>query len=318
MSEKVADKNFYFDDGDCLFVAGNVLFKVHKMMLCRDPQSMFRDIFSVPQGTAVQTTDLAEIAVSDSAEEFRALCWAVYALPTDIQLQNDKGADINRLIAVSKMAHKYVLPSYEKWTLTMVWLHCQPGMDYLDGCSVDMSRRIFEAAVQGGREDLCKLVESRWLVRLNKGELELRDALDFGEMHNRRTFLGNAYYQQAVNMRGGFTPTAGCATDFSSQTNLKPEQLHRLLAGFCSLSLAFKDLESVKVPRVAGCHTGTSFSSYHPTGLLDGVDTTVAGGMNIWLAVEHAKKKQDYCKCRQSFLSSFVTGSVADHFLGKE
>lgn len=56
------------------------IFQLHKWALCRDPDSMFRDMFSIPQGPEAKG-DLDPILLSDdTAEEFRSLCWAVYAL----------------------------------------------------------------------------------------------------------------------------------------------------------------------------------------------------------------------------------------------
>lgn len=41
---------------------------------------MFRGMFSIPQGEMAQAAKLEPIQLSDSAEEFRAFCWVVYAL----------------------------------------------------------------------------------------------------------------------------------------------------------------------------------------------------------------------------------------------
>ncbi|KAJ7506715.1 hypothetical protein B0H11DRAFT_1676799, partial [Mycena galericulata] len=232
------DETYFFDNGDCEFLAGSVIFRLHRLMLCRDPDSMFRGMFDVPQGTLTET--VSTIKADDSAEEFRALCWALYALPTEIQLQNEQGTDLARLLAVARMCHKYTLSSFEKWALNMVWIHCQPGMDYLDTCSQDMLCEIFEAAEKGGRQDLCGLVEQRWLRRLKSGKLPLRHALDFGEMHHRRAFLGDAYYQQALDLKSLASIKDGSAAADFSQSNLTHEQLHRLLSGYCSLALAWE------------------------------------------------------------------------------
>jgi hypothetical protein len=54
---------------------------VHKWVLCRDPDSMFRDLFSIPQGPQAKDHESETIPLfDDSAKEFCALCWAVYAL----------------------------------------------------------------------------------------------------------------------------------------------------------------------------------------------------------------------------------------------
>ncbi|KAJ7643666.1 hypothetical protein FB45DRAFT_737452, partial [Roridomyces roridus] len=186
--------------------------QLHKLFLCRDPQSMFRNMFDDAgrknaDVNGIETSesgegDLEHIPMDDSAEEFRAMCWALYALPTETQVQNLPGANIQRLVHVANMSHKYTLASFEDWALNIIWIHCQPGMDYLNTCSVGMLRRIFEAATKGGRTDLRDLVEQRWLPRLKTGELELRDALDFGEMHGRREFSRDGLFSTGV----GYAP----------------------------------------------------------------------------------------------------------------
>ncbi|KAJ7812771.1 hypothetical protein B0H13DRAFT_2470244, partial [Mycena leptocephala] len=231
-------------NGDCMFVVGGVLFKLHKLFLSRDPESMFCHMFSSPQGSETQET---EIALSgDSVDDFRALCWALYALPTEIQLQNDPGANIERLLAVANMSHKYSVASFETWALRIIWIHCQSSRDYLNDCGQNMLDGIYGAAAAGGRRDLCSLVEQKWLPRLKQGgDLQLRHALDFGDAHDMRTFLGEAYYQQARDMKP-FAPAPAIGSevvDFSP-LNLTPSQLHRLLSGYCSLSLFWEKFSS--------------------------------------------------------------------------
>ncbi|KAJ7903880.1 hypothetical protein B0H13DRAFT_1882079 [Mycena leptocephala] len=218
--EPVHDDKYFFDDGDCMILTEGILFKVHRWALSRDPESMFRNMFAVPQ---VPHADSEPIQTSgDSPHDFRALLWALYVLPDEIQLQNKHGADIASLVIVANMAHKYSLVTFEAWALGIIWLHCEPGRDYLDGCPQEMLDRVFEAAESGGRQDLCGLVEER-------------HALDFGQKHGRREFLATAYYQQALDMKS-FVPSIGNATDFS-QSNLTHDQIYRLLSGYCSLSL---------------------------------------------------------------------------------
>ncbi|KAJ7133538.1 hypothetical protein C8R44DRAFT_730672 [Mycena epipterygia] len=261
--EPIHDETYFFDDGDCMVLAGGIVFKLHKWALCRDPDSMFRDMFNIPQGPQSVLDGIPEC--SDSADDFRALCWAVYALPAEILLQNEREADITRLAAVANMCHKYILPSFESWALDIVWSHCQPridylddrpchpGIDYLSDCPPDMLCRIFEAAQAGGRPDLCTLVEERWLPRLKTGELQLRQALDFGEKHGRRKFLGDAYYQQALDMKS-CVPTIDPSQPMDlSQSNLTDMQMHRLLSGYCSLSVFLKRLGAYTIPNTVGC-----------------------------------------------------------------
>ncbi|KAF7364778.1 BTB domain-containing protein [Mycena venus] len=93
----VNDDKYFFDDGDCMFIVGGFLFKLHRLFLSRDPESVFRDMFRIPQGSTTAGNELDPIPLTeDSADDFRALCWALYALPGEIQLQNDSEANIER------------------------------------------------------------------------------------------------------------------------------------------------------------------------------------------------------------------------------
>ncbi|KAJ7145234.1 hypothetical protein C8R46DRAFT_1232184 [Mycena filopes] len=207
-NEVLNDPDYFFENGDCVFRAEGYIFKLHKLILSRDSESMFPDMFGVPQGEVASDPMDPIPLVGDSAADFRALCWALYALPPETQAQNKAGADIGRLVAVAKLSHKYLLSSFESWAVDMMWVHCQPGRDYIARCAEDMLDAIYDAAVACERQDLSSLVEEKWLARLKSGEFELRHALDFGEMRGMMEFLGRAYYQQALQIQQ-LAPTTG-------------------------------------------------------------------------------------------------------------
>ncbi|KAF7298662.1 BTB domain-containing protein [Mycena indigotica] len=55
------DETYFFPDGDCVLRVEGVYFNLHKAFLSRDPASMFRDMFRLPQCNTVTAT-----AVSDN------------------------------------------------------------------------------------------------------------------------------------------------------------------------------------------------------------------------------------------------------------
>ncbi|KAJ7019429.1 hypothetical protein C8F04DRAFT_65533 [Mycena alexandri] len=59
LQEPVHDKKYFFKDGDCMLLVDGTLFKLHKVFLSRDPESMFRDIFSLPQTSLTSEPDLS-------------------------------------------------------------------------------------------------------------------------------------------------------------------------------------------------------------------------------------------------------------------
>ncbi|KAF8215057.1 hypothetical protein K438DRAFT_1955053 [Mycena galopus ATCC 62051] len=316
----VNDEKYFFDDGDCLFFVDGFIFKLHKIILSRDPESVFRSMFSLPQGivgSATQGNELEPIPCGDTADEFRALCWALYALPTEIQAQNDPKADIDRLVVVANMGHKYSSSSFEAWALSIVWIHCQSERDYLNGCPQNMLDGVYEAAAAGGRDDLCRLVEQKWLPRLKRGELRLRHALDFGETHDMRTFLVDAYYQQAQDMKACAPKlnTGSEVADFS-RLNLTPGQLHRLLSGYCSLSLFWETCITGSWPKVGRC----AQSPVNHKSTMDDIIADPKSPLDILARLKAAQVRADntdyHCSCRKGYIGKLVSGfSVSNHFL---
>ena len=96
----VRDEEYYRMDGDCVILVGGVFFKVrhltlssslnckvnfiqvHRFLLERD-LSAFANMFSMPQGeTALPhaLTDENPLVLHDDIDDFRALCWIIYAL----------------------------------------------------------------------------------------------------------------------------------------------------------------------------------------------------------------------------------------------
>ncbi|KAJ7849233.1 hypothetical protein B0H14DRAFT_3138027 [Mycena olivaceomarginata] len=109
------DANWYFDGGDLIILAENILFRVHKFLLSQD-SSMFKDMFIIPRGSnAAERTDRSSdetpLHVSDTVEAFYALLWVLYALPPDLQayLTNDKTAiDLNRIVSIAETTNKSI------------------------------------------------------------------------------------------------------------------------------------------------------------------------------------------------------------------
>ncbi|KAJ7160181.1 hypothetical protein C8R46DRAFT_1223674 [Mycena filopes] len=124
-TQPVQDDKYFFQDGDCVFLVEGTLFKLHKWSLCKDPESMFSGMFSLPQVGLAQQMEPIPLC-GDTARDFRALCWALYALPCEFQDQNGCCTDISRLVAVANMSHKYTLPTFERFALNMIWNHISP------------------------------------------------------------------------------------------------------------------------------------------------------------------------------------------------
>lgn len=94
----VRDPKFWFKKGDCVVIVENTMLKVstmcrsfskalvtpstqiHRSDLERDC-SVFADMFSLPNGddSPNTTTETDPLILPDKLNEFRALCWVLYA-----------------------------------------------------------------------------------------------------------------------------------------------------------------------------------------------------------------------------------------------
>nr|GAT43416.1 predicted protein [Mycena chlorophos] len=173
----IPDDKYHFEDGDCMFLVENMEFKVHKVMFSRDPDSMFRTMFSLPQNSLPPDT----IRVSDSLDDFRGLCWILYAMPADISQQSTPEADVPKLLRVVHMAHKYGLGQYEKWALHMLALQCKGSTNFATTCAEPLLENLLEQAEICGAKELHKLVINQWITRLSQKEFPAARALALGE-----------------------------------------------------------------------------------------------------------------------------------------
>ncbi|KAJ7740242.1 hypothetical protein DFH07DRAFT_69558 [Mycena maculata] len=248
----IPDEAYFFDNGDCLFLAEGVLFKLHRWILCRDPDSMFRDMFSVPQGPQVMGLD--PISISDTRAEFRALCWVLYALPNEIHLQTTREADVQRLVHVAKMSHKYNLPLFETWALKMILLQCEPPLDHLATCTQDVLGQMMALATLCDHPVLLCLVESAWISRLSTGELRCSDALVAGEKHATRKFQGDVYYQLNKQIHSQLSALSPTSARGFSDFGLTDKQLLCLLSGHILLSNFWCRLREDGLPYSTRCN----------------------------------------------------------------
>ncbi|KAF7299862.1 hypothetical protein HMN09_00993200 [Mycena chlorophos] len=275
------DETYFFDDGDCTFLVGGVLFKLHKTILCRDPSSMFRNLFQDAKGKPSDA-----IPLFDTVDDMRALCWSLYAFPSEIyQLALSPGdVDVRKHLRVVDMAQKYLLPQYE--SLGWKFLQAVPGAipAYLDRCSEDdlvYSHELgirwqssgapgasgaADTAVSAMKSQLLEQVENKWVQRLARGDEQVTfsRALTTGETYDRRRLQGQVYLEARKLLflqRFVFSPSQ----PLNSRFNLTPKQFLRLLVGHSMLTnvlAAVRSAVSLKLPRrtsLAGCD-----SVYHP------------------------------------------------------
>ncbi|KAF7298641.1 hypothetical protein MIND_00811200 [Mycena indigotica] len=329
MSPPVKDGQYYFEHGDCTFLVEQVLFKLPRFALCQDANSMFADMFAV----AKDDDDLAPIPLDDSAEDFRALCWAMFARPTEMykMLAKPGDIDVQMYLRVLDIAHKYQLLEYEAWA----WMMARHASDAVPArlkiAAEDELEHTLMLAVrcQDSAPELLELVESTWLARIIDGSLPHSRALTAGELYGRRKFQGEIYWNLRTRLTRG--PQIASPKLGFSAFNLTDTQLNRLLLGHALLSHCMRTAADrpYLVPRLSDCHDHKPCQTFwdksipYPTHIGD--RNWIYGGQN---ALEKTLPDSPFYRyeleCVGSHLRSMASESneipddLASYFLGPD
>ncbi|KAG1879156.1 hypothetical protein F4604DRAFT_1891821 [Suillus subluteus] len=123
------DPTYYIPDGNTVLLVENTLFRVHRSILTKD-KSTFDSMFSldsdlrsssstsVTAGPEGESDDNPIRLQGDTAQEFRALLWALYALPPELTLALTPKANTSQLFNLARITHKYEFRSIEAWALS--------------------------------------------------------------------------------------------------------------------------------------------------------------------------------------------------------
>ncbi|KAJ3718146.1 hypothetical protein C8R42DRAFT_723526 [Lentinula raphanica] len=72
---------------------------------------------SSPEGASDKSPILL---TGDTAADFRSLLWALYTLPADVFAMPSTQPQLNRLIGIARIAHKYAFRTTESWALSVL------------------------------------------------------------------------------------------------------------------------------------------------------------------------------------------------------
>ncbi|KAF7314769.1 BTB domain-containing protein [Mycena kentingensis (nom. inval.)] len=253
----VKDPRYFYSDGDVVFCVKNVLFKLHKCILVRDPSSMFRELFNLSK-PAADGVDI--IPVDDSVEDFRALCWALYALPNEIVSQAHGRPDFEKLLRVVRMSNKYLLIEFESWAWNMIARDGGHIADFLAICSEDTLETLLHFATALQSTKILELVEDAWMPRIRNGQASYTRALSAGEINDRRTFQGDILLELRRSVVFGDTlipPEQGFAN-----LGLTDAQLSRLLIGHTLLSNAMHHVQTAPLKEYCNPTTGAGCQNH--------------------------------------------------------
>ncbi|KAF9448707.1 hypothetical protein P691DRAFT_668881 [Macrolepiota fuliginosa MF-IS2] len=272
----IRDDVWYFTDGTVVFLVEDKLFRVHGAIFARDSE-LFQALLSLPQGDAQRdeigghSDDNPIVCAGDSIEEFRALCWALYARPSDILLQQDYNTvDVPKLIKIVAISHKYDFAAYQDWALGVLGAHCSayPTSFFAKCGTWSNVCTIFRLASQCNQNALVQEMEQSWLRRTSnasksEGLTAFGYALDVAETSDSfRQFHGKLYYTYlqttvmfCVRFQEGVESTGILDTASHIDTSLSKfseERRYRILSGFWSLSRLWRKLS--QPPKLENSH----------------------------------------------------------------
>ncbi|KAJ7922612.1 hypothetical protein B0H13DRAFT_2317280 [Mycena leptocephala] len=102
---------------DCIIRVGNTLFKIHLFIFIRD-SPVFAGLLALPQlpGPVLEgSCDELPICLSGDKGPFRSLFKSIYAPALETQANRIPITDVQDIVAVAHLAHKYEMTTWETW-----------------------------------------------------------------------------------------------------------------------------------------------------------------------------------------------------------
>ncbi|KAF5360343.1 hypothetical protein D9756_005084 [Leucocoprinus leucothites] len=256
------DDEWYLEDGNVVLLVEHRLFRLHKFMLTRE-SDFFRTLLSLPQRNVTsdgkiegESDDCPIICTGDTYEDFKALCWAIYARAADILAEHVYAtSNIPRLVRVTALSHKYNFTAIETWTFGVLSKHAK---DYQIGLFAKYGEwaavgRILNLAVKCHQDALARQIEKDWVSLITDPSGTIWEeacvtALSVAENSlELREFHGKAYYTllRATSIFAtGSQRTLGSENpvktvsilDQPISINLSRHRWQRLYTGYWSLS----------------------------------------------------------------------------------
>ncbi|PCH40289.1 hypothetical protein WOLCODRAFT_136764 [Wolfiporia cocos MD-104 SS10] len=255
------DPVYYISDGNTVLMVDNTLFKVHRSILMKD-KSAFETMFQLTAETESARSDCSMTVPEgesddnpirlqgDTAEEFRSLLWALYALPHELMLATTAEANSTQLVNLARMAHKYQFRSIETWVLGALHIFYSragafdavapaPPMLPHSNASYEAPSlvQLTELAALCERPELLDLMIARWKKQIGEGK-DLALAISIGERLNLRPILGLAYHAMMLKGRAFW----------DTEPALTREHRVRLISGYYNLTKMWEALPAQPPP----------------------------------------------------------------------
>ncbi|KAF8885681.1 hypothetical protein CPB84DRAFT_1685331 [Gymnopilus junonius] len=234
------DTNYYKDEsggGFCIFRVENTLFKVHKYVLQREP-SAFGDMFCLPviPGNREGMSDDTAIPLTDTAEQFQDLLWALYALPTELYSTSEVDSpSLERLLNITELTHKYCIASFEKWALDRLFSLAQDPYIFLRRASPEHCARVLKIAALCNYTRILDAVTQQLIPRILWSDMNRQAILRVAESRGLRRIQGVVHYKDLINMEKASISAGQKLSSYPSCTELRPQTQERLIAAHHSL-----------------------------------------------------------------------------------
>ncbi|KAH7884965.1 hypothetical protein F5I97DRAFT_1810244 [Phlebopus sp. FC_14] len=210
------DTAYYYSDGNTVLLVENTLFKVHRSALTKE-KSTFDSMFSldadlrssanvpsnssgVTVGPEGESDDNPIRLQGDTADEFRALLWALYALPHEHEAALGTKSISLKLFNLARIAHKYEFRLIEAWALEKLKATYIRPMHSIDEAEGPSLVQLTELASLCEQRDLLEAAAVRWKRLIASGK-DLALAIGVAERLNLRPLLGLAYHAMLLQGR---------------------------------------------------------------------------------------------------------------------
>ena len=167
----------------------------------------------------------------DSAEEFRALLWALYALPHDLMVALTPNANPLQLFHLSRITHKYQFRSIETWALTALTACYTRSLSSSFDSQNPSLAQITELAALCEQKELLDACITRWKRLLGESK-DVSLAIDVSEKLGLRGLMGLAYHSMLLKGQEAW----------EQDEMLSREQRIRLLSGHYKLGKLWERL----------------------------------------------------------------------------
>ncbi|KAF9236486.1 hypothetical protein BU15DRAFT_49906, partial [Melanogaster broomeanus] len=209
------DTSYYYSDGNTVLLVENTLFKVHRSALTKE-KSTFDSMFSldsdlrsssgstnssVTVGLEGESDDNPIRLQGDTADEFRSLLWALYALPHELEVAMTTKAISLKLFHLARITHKYEFRATEGWALDKLKaLYMRPTYSHIDDAEGPSLVQLTELASLCEQRDLLEAATARWKRLIASGK-DIALAIGIAERLNLRALLGLAYHAMLLQGR---------------------------------------------------------------------------------------------------------------------